>query len=488
VLTAARGVLLAGPTVLAFFTGGYFDEARAWAGAVTWVLVVVAIVTVPHAFPSSRSGRLALLGLSLLAAWTLISLTWAPVAGSAYHAGQRVIVYTGGLFAASALLRDRAALRAVEPALAAGALVVIGYGISERLLPGLLHYQRSVTAEGRLEQPLTYWNAMGEVAALGFVLAARLAGDATRGRWLRTAAVAAAVPLAIGLYISFSRGALFAWAAGLLTLLVVAPRREQLRALLMTLAAGALAAAVAAPFKGVTSLSGATGTREQQGLIVLVAVVVLSIGASLAWWRALRQERSAALKLPRHAAAAAVALICAGLAVAIVAGAKERSTAPLSGGAARLTTLQSNRYAYWRVALHAFEDQPLRGVGAGGWAVYWLRYRPITEFATDAHSLPLQTLAELGIIGFVLLAAFIGGVAWASADALRAAPALAAGPIAGCVVYLAHAPLDWDWQMPAVTLIAIALAGALLALADGAIRSQPGASSTAPQRSAALPA
>jgi len=60
--------------------------------------------------------------------------------------------------------------------------------------------------------------------------------------------------------------------------------------------------------------------------------------------------------------------------------------------------------------------------------------------------------------------------------ALRAVPALAAGPLAGFVVYAAHAPLDWDWQMPAVTLIAIVLAGALVGIAEGA---------TAPPRSAA---
>ncbi len=47
---------------------------------------------------------------------------------------------------------------------------------------------------------------------------------------------------------------------------------------------------------------------------------------------------------------------------------------------------------------------------------------------------------------------------------MRGAPALAAGPIAALVAYLAHAPLDWDWQMPAVTLVAIVLAGELLAL------------------------
>jgi hypothetical protein len=97
--------------------------------------------------------------------------------------------------------------------------------------------------------------------------------------------------------------------------------------------------------------------------------------------------------------------------------------------------------------------------------VWWLRYRPFDEFATDAHSLPLQTMAELGLVGLALLAVFLAGVGVAARGAERAAPALAAGPIAAVVAYAAHAPLDWDWQMPAVTVIAIVLAGMLLALA-----------------------
>jgi len=75
---------------------------------------------------------------------------------------------------------------------------VIGYGLSERLLPGLLHFSRSVSAQGRLEQPLTYWNAMGEVAALGLVLAVRVGGDSSRARALRIATVVRMRPLGMG--------------------------------------------------------------------------------------------------------------------------------------------------------------------------------------------------------------------------------------------------------------------------------------------------
>jgi uncharacterized integral membrane protein len=467
-LNAARLLLLAGPTALAFFAGGYFDGPRAWAGALAWLLVAVGVIFGPRLSAPARPVCLAIGGLALLAAWTLLSIVWAPIGGDAYGAGQITFLYLGMLVAATLLLRGAGVRRLVEPVLAAGTLIVIGYGLSERLLPGVLHFARSVSAEGRLEQPLTYWNATGELAALGFVLCARIAGDATRKTWLRTAAVAAAAPLGLGLYLSFSRGALFACAAGLVVLVTVAPRREQLRAILLTVAAAALASVSAAPFRGLTSLVGTPATRERQGAIVLALLALVMLVATGAQWRLTRRERVGALRMPARTPSIAVAAICAGLALAIVFGAKEHSRAPLSGGASRYVSLQSNRYDYWGVALRAFGDEPLRGVGAGGWAVYWLRDRTIDEFAQDAHSLPLQTLAELGLVGFVLLFTCLGGITWAAVQAQRLEAGLVAGPIAGFAAYIAHSPLDWDWQMPAVTLVAIVLAGAILATVESA--------------------
>lgn len=469
-LSAARLALLAGPAALSFFSGGYFDEARAWAGLGAWLLVVVGLVASGRGLPRDRDARLALGGLALLAAWTLLSMLWAPIVGDAYHAGQIVVLYLGALLAAVLLLGDAGVRRWVEPALAAGAVVVIGYGLSERLLPGVLHFTHSVSAQGRLEQPLTYWNAMGELAALGFVLSARIAGDATRPVWLRATAAAGAAPLGMGLYITFSRGALFACVAGLVALVVAAPRRDQLWAIVRAVGFGALAALSVATLKGVTMLGGSLSTRERQGAIALVALVVLTALAGIAQYLLGRRQREVELRLPRRAPLIAAGVVCLGLALAIVVGAHESSgvSSTLSAGATRLTSLQSNRYDYWSVALRAFASEPLHGVGAGGWSVWWLRYRTVNEFAQDAHSWPLQTLAELGVVGLALLVAFVAGIGLAARRAYRAAPGAAAGPIAGVVVYLAHAPLDWDWQMPAVTLIALVLAGSLLSLAESA--------------------
>lgn len=466
-VNVARGVLLGGPTMLAFFTGGYFDAPRVWAGLIAWVLVVVAMVACPSPLPRRRAAVLALSGLALLAGWTLISIAWAPIAGDAYHAGQRLVLYVGMLLAATALLRTRGAQRAVEPALAAGVLIVIGYGLAGRLLPGLLHFQRSVSAGGRLEQPLTYWNAMGELAAIGVVLAVRLAGDVTRSAWLRIASAAATAPLGMGLYLAFSRGALFACAAGLVALIVSAPSRAQLRALLLSLCVGGLAALAVAPFSAVSSLAGSPATREREGAIALGLLAVIVVAAALARWHLTRGEPEGDLRLPRRASVIALGVVCSGLGLAVLTGAKESSTqSPLASGASRLSTLQSDRYDYWRVALRAFGEEPVRGVGAGGWSVYWLRLRRLDVGAQDAHSLPLQTAAELGLLGLALLAMFFWGVAAAARVAHRSAPVLAAGPLAGFVAYAAHAPLDWDWEMPALTLAALVLAGSLLALSE----------------------
>ena len=476
-LAAARAALLASPTALAFFAGGYFDEARAWAGLGVWLLVAVAIALRAGEAPRGTASWITLAGVGLLGAWTLASIAWAPIAGDAFRAGQIVLLYAGGLLAAFLLLRSTAVQPWVEPALAAGIVIVIGYGLSERLLPGLLHFARSVSARGRLEQPLTYWNAMGELAAIGFVLCASLAGDSERPRWIGPLAAAACAPLGVGLYLSFSRGALFACVAGLIALLAAAPRREQLGALLIVVLAGALSVAGAAPSGGLTSFAGALATRERQGAIALAVLVVVMVAAALAQVVVVRRRPGGALWQPRYAPGLALALICAGLALAIGVGAKETTAAPLSSGASRLVSLQSNRYAYWNVALKAFAAEPVRGVGAGGWAVWWLRYRKINAFAQDAHSLPLQTAAELGLVGLGALAMLFGGVAAAARTAHRVAPRLTAGAIAGLVAYAVHSPLDWDWQMPAVTMVAIVLAGLVLALQRRRV--------TAPPRSAA---
>jgi O-Antigen ligase len=460
-------VLLAGPSALAYFQGGYFDRSRLVAGVIAWVLFGVAAFLSPQPLPRGRGGRLALAGLVLLTAWTGASIAWTPLSTPATDSLQRLLLYVAAFGAAAALLRDSRARMAVEPALAAGTLAVIAYGLSDRLLPGIFDLGQSTGAIGRLEQPLTYWNAMGALAAIGVLLATRIAADSARTRAMRAAAGAGAVPLAVGVWLSYSRGALAALAIGLLALAALARTRAQLVAIAVTLVAGVAAAVAADGFDGVRALQGSMSARERDGLIMLAILLVLAGAAAAAtWWAA--QLRPRPIALPRWAPVAVAATLVVGGVTVILLAARDRGHAAASGASAqRLQSVESNRYDYWTVALdHGFSPHPFEGIGAGGFAVIWLQYRQVPERAKVAHSLYVETLAELGIVGLAFLLVFLAGVGLASARAWRIAPARAAGPTSALIVWATHSAVDWDWEMPALTLVAIVLAGMLVATAE----------------------
>ena len=82
----------------------------------------------------------------------------------------------------------------------------------------------------------------------------------------------------------------------------------------------------------------------------------------------------------------------------------------------------------------------------------------------DAHSLYVETLAELGPIGLagLLLIVVLPLVAGVRA---RRSP-LVAPALAGFVALAVHAGIDWDWEMPAVMIAGLTCAGVLL-LANG---------------------
>ena len=467
----AVAVLLAGPAALAFFSGGYFDEPRLVAALVAWVLVVVVAVASPTPLPTSRAGRLALAGLALFCVWAGLSLLWAPLGGRATDDLVRLLMYVGVLAAAAGLLRGESRLAAVEPALALGSVVVIGYGLAGRLLPGVVELHTSARADGRLEQPLTYWNAEGLLAAMGLVLCARLAGDTRRPLAVRALAAASSPVLGAGVFLSLSRGAIVGTAVGLCVLIAAAPNRTQLRAIALTAAAAVIAALCCAAFPGVASLDGSLGERETDGAVVLAMVSAAMIAAGLAVVWMARAElggrlRSGRLTIAGRLPTIVLAVVAIAVASLVAGGLGERGEARVTDGrSAHLLSLKSRRYDYWETGVRAFAEQPLTGVGLGGYSVEWLRDRPVEAGALDAHSLPLETAVELGVIGLLALSVFFVGAGLAARSALRERELLA-GAAAAASVWTLQAAIDWHWEMPAVTLPALVAVGALIAASE----------------------
>src|SRR5204862_413341 len=93
----------------------------------------------------------------------------------------------------------------------------------------------------------------------------------------------------------------------------------------------------------------------------------------------------------------------------------------------RLISGAGTRYDYWRIAWHSFTAHPLAGVGAGNYDRPYFQQRATTEDVRQPHSIELQALSELGLVGALLLLGFLTalgiGPRWrASARATRRSP------------------------------------------------------------------
>jgi O-antigen ligase len=219
--------------------------------------------------------------------------------------------------------------------------------------------------------------------------------------------------------------------------------------------------------------------RAAAAASLAVLVPALALTYSRGSWLALGAGAlaTAALRAPRRLRLAGAALAVAGAVAFLALGGLDRATSafssPIAGGtegeqlSQRLTSFSGNgRADYWRVAWRQVEDEPLLGAGAGSFARYWARYRPNEFYARDAHNLYLETLGELGPVGLALLLATLAAPL---AAALRG-PALAAHAGGAYAAFLAHAALDWDWEVPAVTVPAVACACAAIRLGSPAER------------------
>ncbi len=446
------------PIVLAFATGGYGLRRATFALAA--VCLVLGVVAVLAPWPLVPRGRplLALLALAGFSGWSAISIAWARVLGDAAADAYRLALYCAAFLLALCCLRLRALRAWVPIALLAGIVLVALYGLGGRLFPAVIDVPEGARQD-RLNEPFTYWNALGIFCVMGILLAVATASDEERPPWLRALACAAAAPCGVALYLTYSRASWLALAAGLLMLLAI--RRTRGVVLAAGLALGSIGFLVAA-VQAFPAVLDAEGARTTQGLGFAAVIAVVCAGVFAVHRRA---RVSGALPIgPGLARVIAVVTIplAIGVGLLVATGGGENETVRSGGG--RVATLDTNRDALWGVALDAFAEHPVTGVGTSSFAVEWLRERDEVDRALDAHSLYVETLAELGIVGALLLAAFLAAVAGGVVAAVRAGPrdAVVAAAVPAVVAFFVHAAFDWDWESPALAITALVLVAALL--------------------------
>jgi O-antigen ligase len=461
---------------LAADSGGYDPPTWSWTSVVLLLVAgVVLALGARRLAPLEWALPVFLVGLVL---WTSLSLVWSADVSETVHEVERTLLYVVGV-AALLLLGRRSQVQGLVAALAVAITSVCCYSLATRLFtPGRGTYQVvSVDPDAafRLSRPLGYANALA-LLAFGFAL---------RGRTLiaRALGSAALVVLFPTLYFTYGRGAWLALAGGLVTLLALERSRVRMLARLLALGvAPAVAVFIASRTHGLTKYPGSVAAATRDGHRLAIAIALLLVLAALVPAGLERAEHRLSFNAPlqRTIVAALALIVAAALALALVrvggpAAAVRRAyhafnaPAPLvqTDASRRLFSLSGNsRSEYWRVGWLEFKGHPWLGGGAGSYQRFWLRERRAALPVRDAHSLYLETLAELGPVGLLLLLCALG-TPFVAARAARVQP-LAPATLGAYVAFVLHAGIDWDWEMPAVTLAAFFCGTAFLLAARGA--------------------
>ena len=424
-----------------------------------------------------RSVRLPWIAACGLAAWMAVSLAWTGSDERALEEIARTLGYLGGAILVFCTVGPRT-WRAAAAGLLLAAVAVCGVAVVSRLAPQTLHESAAfVDAFGtkRLAYPLGYWNAIGAIGAAALVMGIAWSAHASSpgGRALALAATPVAGSV---VYLSYSRTAVIAVAlAGVAVIWLSSNRR-----LAVEHAAAAALGSAAVIFVIRSQPQIAQGSGSGGAWIVLATLLVAAALCGQAGARARVRSRRSRRPQPRSPAArvAANGVAIVGLCVALAlvshppaTPASDHGPSPQvvthAGGAAdaatRLISTQGPRGELWSTGLRAFRDEPLKGVGAGGYEFYWDRRTANGDPLRDAHSIVITSMAELGLPGLILVAGLGLGLVAICVQARRAARGhREVGPvtalIAGFGVCLISALVDWTYEIPAVAAFGIACA------------------------------
>jgi hypothetical protein len=375
------------------------------------------------------------------------------------------------LLTGAAFLLACAAVAARRPALLlAGAFAACGVVAAELAW--------TVLSDGlgteRLAGLLGYRNASaGAVAAFAVGIVPAWASERA---WVRTAGAIGAAVAGLAMAATLSRGALAAMFVGML-LVVWLWRRSDALGQRARAAAGLIATAMT-----LVAVMTAADSRLAAGVIALIAAAVAVAVIPRSWepvgrigeWIS-RTTWSSTTKKRWTVAVLAVAAL--GLAIGGGPRALDqfRSTEVSSTTSTdRLLKVGSNqRWQWWTEAADEWKTAPILGHGTGAFSLRRQSdpdtYRP----AQRAHSAPLQSLVELGVLGTALLIAagvlLMTGFARARVASTALVGTLAGAGVAAAASLGVQGATDWTLSAPFLTTLFVLLLATASNIAPAAL-------------------
>ena len=469
--------------VWAHFDGGYFG--RVWyPSAIGAVLLLAGIAFgTGRLLPGSRPARVALLLLVGLVAWSFLSMAWADSPGSALEAASKLLLVVTLAWALSLL--------AWTPRAGLALLLTWSLGVAAVCAISLVGAVNATELgdlffKGRYMDPLGYANAAAALPMMAFLPALLLACEKRTPAALRVLLLAVAAFLLQFALLPQSRGGLIAMAAVSLLLLAVAP--DRLRLIVGVGVVAAVTVPSIAPIFHVydvaipLSNAGLAPSEEVVGKALGDAARSIAVGTGIAGvvgvllvaldGRLSPGERT--VRGVRVGAKAVLigAVVVGGAAAVINAGSiydtasdrwetfKSDKRTPNVTGPRISANSSEQRYDYWRVALESFRDEPLLGLGAGNYGRHYDAERRYAKPSRYTHDIWLSNLAQGGVVGILLLLAFLAiALGRLLSVRRRGAPdaaLLAAATGLVTAYFCLHASFDWLEEFPALAVPAFA--------------------------------
>ncbi|MDX6666520.1 MAG: hypothetical protein QOG68_2726 [Solirubrobacteraceae bacterium] len=452
--------------------GGYYDSSL-WGPMGLGLIIALLAVGIARPPTPGAPAWLALGGLAGLGLWAVVSVLWADSIQQAIVFANRTFMLAAALALLVVLVRDARTAAWALGAFVAAASVAMLVNFGHLLGPGAADQFLA----GRLNQPLAYINAQ---ATFSIMLLWPLMAIAEQRRSALAAGAGLAGAVLCGglILLSQSRGAALAVIGS--TLIVVAFCPGRLRRVVGLMLVFAAVLAVSPSLLDIYQSSVASGQADPATIHRAIGLLILAAGLAGLLWAGvaalegrLTVERRMLARRAVIGVVAAVGLVGAGAGVLSINRIKTEAhrqydafvhLGVTQGGeqtSSRLLSGAGNRYDYWRIALIAWKDHPLLGVGAGNYDEPYFLQRTTVEDVRQPHSMALQALSELGIPGLALVLAMLVGVGlgvrrhYAAARVSPRERLLLVGALGAFAAWAVHTEVDWIHLLPGVTGVAL---------------------------------
>lgn len=484
----AATVALASVVLLAawmgYTNGGYFTGQ--WTLAVLFTALLLLVMSVIGLLGGERRGgqhlwRTAAIGLfTAYALWTLASLYWSPNRGDAWQGAGFTLLYLLVFLVTIIFIAQGASRSWIFAAASLGPSI-----IAALTMLALAPQMEKMFRNGQLLGNVGYHNGEAAFLLAPFWLSVYLAGSRRVNPALRGLLLAGTI-LTISLSVlTQSRGAMVAMILSVPVFFVFSGQR--LRGLL---ALAPVAVALLLTFPSLNAVYQAFVNQGDPAAAlgrIVPTVWLAAAGAGLYGlsWGLIDRYWAPGVGVTRIVGG----IVTVGVAVALVFGGlavNERIGDPVVWSEQKWEAFKTNdnsgqeqsrylsasgsgRYTLWQVAWDDFTSHPVLGVGTHNYEeTYYQNREQSVGFVRQPHMLPLEVVAERGVVGgllfFGFLAVCVAAGFWKRLKHLNKEGKAQVGAILAALGYwFVHSSAEWFWQMPAVTIPAMVYLGTLVA-------------------------